>query len=70
MSDPQTTQVDPRIALKLPDDLREGLTEAAAIIGIPRNATLILAARKGLASILSEYQQQQQTASEVQATAA
>ena len=61
MSAPEPT-TDPRIALKLPDDLLEGLEKVAGKIGITRNATLILAARKGIAALAREYAPQPEPA--------
>ena len=46
---------DPPKFIPMPPDLLEALEEAGNRIGITRNATLILAARKGLNALREEY---------------
>mgnify|MGYP003594145426 CR=1 FL=1 len=48
---------DPPKFIPMPPDLLEALEDAGKKIGITRNATLILAARKGLTALTAEYTQ-------------
>lgn len=48
---------EPLTVIKVPIDLRESLENAAQKIGITRNATMILAARKGIKTLAEEFTQ-------------
>lgn len=51
-----------RVSYFLPEDLTRKLDEIGTKIGVPRNATLILAARKGIGALAKEYSPSEATA--------
>ena len=50
-----TVRKDPPKFIPMPPDLLQALEETGQKIGITRNATLVLAARRGLKHLIAEY---------------